>query len=314
MAAHSVQAAPTGWANTISAVALAKGATAGGSTLALAKGALKLMAWTKAKMAVGVAVGMLLAAGTTTVVVEKAISDLGTDHYFLEMKSPEELTKMPPKYCFVRPTHFKSVMTNPTWAMGINDQAIGRSSDFQTMLEYAYDFHVSTRTVLPDGPLPAGGFDFLTTVPGGLENFQAQIRSQFGYTARKEVRGTDVLVLKVRRTDAPGLRPSADARPNPPSPPGTIKWANSTIQRLATDLEYYENQPVIDETRLKGAYDIQLDWQPDWAPNGDKGATKITEASRAKLRTAVLEQLGLDLVPTNQPVEMFVVEKVGAKK
>jgi uncharacterized protein (TIGR03435 family) len=110
------------------------------------------------------------------------------------------------------------------------------------------------------------------------------------------------------------LRPSADARPNPPSPPGTIKWANSTIQRLATDLEYYENQPVIDETRLKGAYDIQLDWQPDWAPNGDKGATKITEASRAKLRTAVLEQLGLDLVPTNQPVEMFVVEKVGAKK
>jgi hypothetical protein len=57
--------------NSISAVALAKGATAGGSTLTLIKGALKIMAWTKAKTVIVVGMGVLLAAGTTTVSIKK---------------------------------------------------------------------------------------------------------------------------------------------------------------------------------------------------------------------------------------------------
>ena len=61
VSANSVQAAPVGLAKTISVVAFAKGAAAGGSTLALVKGAMKIMAWTKAKMVIGVGVGLLLA-------------------------------------------------------------------------------------------------------------------------------------------------------------------------------------------------------------------------------------------------------------
>jgi RNA polymerase sigma factor (sigma-70 family) len=66
VSANSVQAAPSGLAQTISSVALAKGAAAGGSTLTLANGALKLMAWTKTKAVVIAGVMVLLAAGTTT--------------------------------------------------------------------------------------------------------------------------------------------------------------------------------------------------------------------------------------------------------
>src|SRR5271170_2193622 len=44
---NSVHAVPVGLAKTVSVAALAKGAAAGGSTLALAKGVLKLMAWSK---------------------------------------------------------------------------------------------------------------------------------------------------------------------------------------------------------------------------------------------------------------------------
>jgi RNA polymerase sigma factor (sigma-70 family) len=69
VSANSVQAAPAGLAQTISAVALAKGAAAGGSTLTLVKGALKLMAWTKAKAAVVTSVAVILTAGTGVVVV-----------------------------------------------------------------------------------------------------------------------------------------------------------------------------------------------------------------------------------------------------
>ncbi|HEY5232460.1 MAG TPA: sigma-70 family RNA polymerase sigma factor [Verrucomicrobiae bacterium] len=70
VSANSVQAAPAGLAKTISAVAIAKGAAAGGSTLALVKGALKIMAWTKVKTTVFAGVVLILAAGTTTVIVK----------------------------------------------------------------------------------------------------------------------------------------------------------------------------------------------------------------------------------------------------
>jgi RNA polymerase sigma factor (sigma-70 family) len=72
LSANSVQAAPATLAQSVSAVALAKGAAGSGSTLTLIKGALKLMAWTKVKMAAAVGVGVLLVAMTVTVVVEKA--------------------------------------------------------------------------------------------------------------------------------------------------------------------------------------------------------------------------------------------------
>jgi len=68
MAANSVQAAPAGLAVSVTTAA-AKGAVVGHSTLTLIKGALKIMAWTKAKTAVIAGAGVLLAVGTTTVVL-----------------------------------------------------------------------------------------------------------------------------------------------------------------------------------------------------------------------------------------------------
>jgi RNA polymerase sigma factor (sigma-70 family) len=68
IAANSVQVAPVALAKFVTTVAMAKGAAASGSTLTLIKGALKIMAWAKAK-AVASDVGVLLVLGTTTGVV-----------------------------------------------------------------------------------------------------------------------------------------------------------------------------------------------------------------------------------------------------
>ena len=70
LSAHSVQAAPVTLAPAVTAVALAKGAAVGGSTLTLVKGALKLMAWTKTKITLVTGAVVLLTAGTTTVAVK----------------------------------------------------------------------------------------------------------------------------------------------------------------------------------------------------------------------------------------------------
>jgi RNA polymerase sigma factor (sigma-70 family) len=76
VSANSVQAAPVGLAQSASAAALAKGAAAGGSTLIIVKGALKLMAWTKTKIALITGAGLLLAASTATI----AIAELKEEH------------------------------------------------------------------------------------------------------------------------------------------------------------------------------------------------------------------------------------------
>ena len=70
MSAHSVQAAPAGLATTISVAAVTKGTAASTSTLTLVKGAMKLMAWSKMKIGIVTAAVILLAAGTTTAMVE----------------------------------------------------------------------------------------------------------------------------------------------------------------------------------------------------------------------------------------------------
>jgi RNA polymerase sigma factor (sigma-70 family) len=64
--AHAVQAAPAVLVRTTTAAAIANGAAVNISTLTLIKGALKIMAWTKAKTAVFVGVAALLVASTAT--------------------------------------------------------------------------------------------------------------------------------------------------------------------------------------------------------------------------------------------------------
>ncbi len=64
VSANSIQAAPAALAKSVTAAALAKGAAASTSTLALVKGALKFMAWTKAKTVCAFGAVLLLAAGS----------------------------------------------------------------------------------------------------------------------------------------------------------------------------------------------------------------------------------------------------------
>jgi RNA polymerase sigma factor (sigma-70 family) len=73
ISANSVQVAPAALAKTVTAVALAKGAAASTSTLTLIKGALKIMAWTKAKTAIVAGVAAIMGIGTTVAVVDAVL-------------------------------------------------------------------------------------------------------------------------------------------------------------------------------------------------------------------------------------------------
>jgi hypothetical protein len=74
ISANGVQAAPIGLAKTATALALTQGPAASASILNLIQGALKIMAWTKAKTLIMAGVVVLFAAGTTPVVIMKMSS------------------------------------------------------------------------------------------------------------------------------------------------------------------------------------------------------------------------------------------------
>jgi RNA polymerase sigma factor (sigma-70 family) len=67
---NAVQAAPVTLAKSVTAVAIARGAAASTSTLTLIKGALKIMAWTKIKTGAVVGAAVILAAGTTGLIIK----------------------------------------------------------------------------------------------------------------------------------------------------------------------------------------------------------------------------------------------------
>jgi hypothetical protein len=74
ISANSVQSAPATLAKTAATLALAKGASASTSTLALIKGVLNIMAWTKVKTALVAGAVTVLVTGTATIVVVRSVS------------------------------------------------------------------------------------------------------------------------------------------------------------------------------------------------------------------------------------------------
>lgn len=70
LSANSVQAAPVALAKSITILTITQGMVVSSSTTTLIQGAMKIMAWTKIKLAVAVGAGVLLAAGGGAVVYE----------------------------------------------------------------------------------------------------------------------------------------------------------------------------------------------------------------------------------------------------
>lgn len=90
---HSVQVAPAALAKAVTAAALAQGASS--STLTLSKGALKVMAWSKAKTALVASVGILLAGGATVMVsASKAREERAKDLVAYEVLQPSWMQKV----------------------------------------------------------------------------------------------------------------------------------------------------------------------------------------------------------------------------
>ena len=167
--------------------------------MALVKGALKLMAWTKAKMAIAVGVGVLLTAGTTVVTIGQVTKSDADDswrsliHFYSQSAMLADLDKTPPQVTILPTTH-------PKWgAMWWSDRSgrrLGMNSSITNLLYYAYGV-LPPRMVFSE-PTADGKYDFIANLPQAAEAaFRQKIKEQFGAVAHKAVIPTDVWVLKV---------------------------------------------------------------------------------------------------------------------
>jgi uncharacterized protein (TIGR03435 family) len=257
------------------------------------------MAWTNAKTVIAVTASLLVVAGTTTFIVSQLDSFRVGDQLWADIDRVD-LDKAPAAL-ILRPTHFAGVRIPNGQSLTLSKrvtsngriQMIGKEIDFRDLIRHAYDLDskfYSVRTLYPAG-LPQGRYDFLATLSDHPEEkLQAEIRKQFGYVAHVEVRETDVLLLTVVNPALLEAKAVAGS---------TLQWFNET-QSLPTIATSWENSlqiPIVDKTGSTNRYDprtILVPYRPD-----------LAVVNRA-LRT----NLGLQLVPGREPIEMLVVERV----
>jgi hypothetical protein len=305
ISANSIQAAPAGMVNAISAVALAKGAAASASTLTLVKGALKIMAWTKTQTTVAAGIGILLVAGTTSITVREI-----QKHERYPWQVPKVnlgmIRKFPPQAVIV-PTIFDQPGMSADYTKG--GGAIGICQTVTNIVRVADPEDLYRLIFAPS--LPVARYDYFARVgntdwgPGWRKALQVQLKSKLGIIEKTEVRNADVLLLEYKNPNASGLLParslirSLGLSPRMREMMGTnsISFFVSPVSSLQETLQGLLEIPVIDRSGLTGNYDFKLIYDP--------GRAKYKES----LKQALYDQLGFELVPTNMPYEMLVVEK-----
>jgi uncharacterized protein (TIGR03435 family) len=133
---------------------------------------------------------------------------------------------------------------------------------------------------------------------------QEEIKKQLGLVAKREIRETDVMLLKVKNPNAAGLRVSErkDDKGFTPYSSGKLFFTNQPISALVMALDgMVDGKPVLDRTGLTNRYTFVFPWKVE----GRQRESFI----KNELQDNLANQLGLELVPSREPIEMLVVEK-----
>ena len=90
-----------------------------------------------------------------------------------------------------------------------------------------------------------------------------------------------------------------DRAPSSPAAPGLIAGNGRSIGELVALLSRMVSAPVVDETKLTGVYDLELEWTAQLNASAEQDLS---------IFTALREQLGLQLDPIRAQVDTIVVE------
>jgi uncharacterized protein (TIGR03435 family) len=194
--------------------------------------------------------------------------------------------------------------------------SVHRGFDLKAMLAIAYEIDPS-RVDVPDSLNDGKRYDFVLVLPKDKSRktmnhlIQNGIKKHFHLTAKFEDRLMDVYVLTAPSGANPSIQSSTEdslaqahlmlecktgVEDSKTDCPGAsmigIGAFGMTMEQFSDLLARGLNRPVIDETQLKGKYDLEV-----------RGDSHTTEEFLQALR----EQLGLVLTPQRRSVKMLVV-------
>jgi DNA-directed RNA polymerase specialized sigma24 family protein len=140
-----------------------------------------------------------------------------------------------------------------------------------------------------EAPMPKGLYDYISNLPhGGAPALRKEIRRRFGVVGIRKMVGRNVFALQLAKPDAGAFKPAKGSGNSPAGLMGQL------------EIDMGRGLPVIDKTGLTNRYDFSYT-----RPN----VNTSTEAGKQAIRDALYDQLGLELVETNMPIEMLVVQR-----
>ncbi|HEY2383165.1 MAG TPA: TIGR03435 family protein [Terriglobia bacterium] len=187
----------------------------------------------------------------------------------------------------------------------------------------------------PDGTvLPRAGVLDIATPDTIALMVQSLLEDRFKLKAHKEMRDLPLYELRVAKG---GSKVKASDDQTPPEallggggggggrrgggvPRGGIRMGRGDLEGQAMSMSIfatalgalYAGRPVVDQTGLKGLYDIRLQWTPDPGLNANIGPGGPVPAAPAgpSLFNALDEQLGLRLESAKGPLPVLVIDSI----
>ncbi|WP_172838322.1 TIGR03435 family protein [Terriglobus roseus] len=140
------------------------------------------------------------------------------------------------------------------------------------------------------------------------------LAERFGLQLHHEQREIPVFVLTVAKGGSKMV--ANTSKPNGPmdqrnshsSALHVENLTNTAISELVLILQFSVNRPIVDQTGLKGRYDLKLEWAPDDAPPSDAADAP------PGLFTTIQSQAGLKLQPVKAPADTLVIDAISKPK
>ena len=268
-----------------------------------------------------VTAGMLLAAGTTTVIVQEMharetyawqvpyVSE--TNFWQALSNNPAQVKIVPTKY----PRGInRGAYTFPRQGIGYDEMcSLGTAVTPEFLIFIAY--RISPVWTAYHTALPQQKYDYIVNVPhGSFEAFQNELRAELGLVARYDYVETNVLLMKLVKPSTNGFtesfRPPNSLNPNWGMPiwwsgetnillksnggqwVETTHWFNRPLDTFRVNaLENIYQLPILNRTGLTNSYDFSFTYP------------------QTRLKDALLNQLGIELVPKSGTNKMLVIEQ-----
>jgi uncharacterized protein (TIGR03435 family) len=159
-------------------------------------------------------------------------------------------------------------------------------------------------------------FDIVAKVPPHKGDNQLGPRMQklladrFGLVFHRETKEFPVYALLVAKNGSKLKAVEDTGNHNTDSSNGHMTAQQVSMGRLCEFLSSRMDRPVVDQTEMKGVYDLKLDYTPDDVADKQANKPGSDVASSPPLLTALQQQLGLKLQPSKAPIELIVIDRV----